>query len=89
MVLPNKVLLINYPKIIKRAIQNAFVTNESDDLQADEAKVFRPLFVYRQQVSRRLKLKNDRKLDNGRIRKEKINPNSYNYYDYRYPAYYY
>ncbi|XP_058790362.1 uncharacterized protein LOC131663766 [Phymastichus coffea] len=50
----------------KREIEKHLPNNEMDDLETAEAKVFRPLFVYRQQISRRLKLQNDRQSNNNR-----------------------
>lgn len=38
------------------------VANEAEDMQAQDSKVFRPLFVYRQQVAARQKRKHSRNL---------------------------
>ncbi|KAF7403735.1 hypothetical protein HZH68_006529 [Vespula germanica] len=54
--------------------------DESKDLEAQDAKVFRPLFVYRQQVARRQKL-NERKFYG------KLSPYKYRSSEYRYPVY--
>ena len=74
----------------RRSIEPALSNNDLDDLQAEEAKVFRPLFAYRQQVSRRLKLQND-KISGGDRRRNLRKSNNYGYYDpyhYYYPSYY-
>lgn len=49
------------PTRSKRSIDNESLKNELEDLQTDEAKIFRPLFVYRQQVAKRVKLRNDKR----------------------------
>lgn len=54
--------------------------DESKDLEAQDAKVFRPLFVYRQQVARRQKL-NERKFYG------KLSPYKYRSSEYRCPVY--
>ncbi|KAL7303324.1 hypothetical protein TKK_0004513 [Trichogramma kaykai] len=64
--------------------------NDFHDLDVAESKVFRPLFVYRQQVARRLKARNDRR-DRASKRSSKSQPQTpqsqrrarpsiYNYY---------
>lgn len=81
----------------KREAKQTLPNNEAvDDLETAEANVFRPLFVYRQQVSRRLKLRNEKKANNNfRQVRSRANPrfNSYSspyYYPYRYsPGYTY
>ncbi|NP_001352119.1 wolbachia density suppressor isoform X1 [Nasonia vitripennis] len=79
----------------RRSIDQQSDKNTLDDLQAEEARVFRPLFVYRQQVARRLKIRNDRQPISGgrpRVQRTKPNYNPYYYpsdYPYRYAPYEY
>lgn len=74
----------------KRSIDNKSLNSELNDLQTDEAKVFRPLFVYRQQVAKRLRKQNDKKAGAGgsgpKIQQPKPVPN--NYYYHQAPYYY-
>ncbi|XP_014204363.1 uncharacterized protein LOC106636480 [Copidosoma floridanum] len=52
--------------IVRRSVgKGASGRNELDDLEAEEAKVFRPLFVYRSQVAKRLKTRNGKSAGTG------------------------
>lgn len=76
----------------KRSIEKKASNNELHDLQTEEAKVFRPLFVYRQQVAKRIKLKNDKRTaGSGKNPRENQIPNNYYYHPvpYYYQRYFY
>ena len=70
----------------KRSIEKNSI-NELDDLQAEEAKVFRPLFVYRQQIQRRIKNQNRQKKQMENIFKSKYPKKAMPYYHYSHNYY--
>lgn len=67
----------------KRSIKKN-VINELDDIQAEEAKVFRPLFVYRQQIKKRIKNQNRQKKQMEQVSKSKYPKKTIPYYRYNY-----